>query len=143
MPTINQLIRKGRKIKRRKDKSPALRFTFNTIKNKWAGLRSFVYDKNPVYGDYEMLVRPTVGGGGSGIIIPPEIDTGMHSIDDYIIDPSGKKAESMTDRSYLSRFLSGEQSDSLDMMTETIKRNLDNSFVNVIEDDSQIIYLKE
>ena len=34
MPTINQLIRKGRKIKRRKDKSPALRFTFNTIKNK-------------------------------------------------------------------------------------------------------------
>jgi small subunit ribosomal protein S12 len=34
MPTINQLIRKGRKIKRRKDKSPALRFTFNTIKNR-------------------------------------------------------------------------------------------------------------
>ena len=34
MPTINQLIRKGRKTRRRKDKSPALRFTFNTIKNR-------------------------------------------------------------------------------------------------------------
>ncbi|MBM3944299.1 MAG: 30S ribosomal protein S12, partial [SAR202 cluster bacterium] len=34
MPTTNQLIRKGRADKRRKDKAPALRFTFNTLKNR-------------------------------------------------------------------------------------------------------------
>ena len=34
MPTVNQLVRKGRRTKRKKDKSPALRFTFNTLKNK-------------------------------------------------------------------------------------------------------------
>tara|TARA_Y100001970_G_scaffold240705_1_gene303662 strand:+ start:6229 stop:6684 length:456 start_codon:yes stop_codon:yes gene_type:complete len=33
MPTINQLVRKGRKIKKGKDKAPALRFSFNTLKN--------------------------------------------------------------------------------------------------------------
>ncbi len=33
MPTTNQLVRKGRRAKRRKDKSPALRYTFNSIKN--------------------------------------------------------------------------------------------------------------
>src|SRR5450756_3129394 len=31
MPTINQLIRKGRKVKRRKGKSPALQFTWNSF----------------------------------------------------------------------------------------------------------------
>lgn len=34
MPTINQLIRKGRKAKVRKSKSPALQSTFNTIRNR-------------------------------------------------------------------------------------------------------------
>ncbi len=34
MPTINQLIRKGRKKVTKKTKSPALRFTFNVLKNK-------------------------------------------------------------------------------------------------------------
>ena len=34
MPTTNQLVRKGRKLKRRKDKTPALRFSFNSIKNR-------------------------------------------------------------------------------------------------------------
>ena len=34
MPTINQLIRKGRKKASKKTKSPALRFTYNTLKNK-------------------------------------------------------------------------------------------------------------
>ena len=34
MPTVNQLIRKGRKTKKSKDKAPALRFTFNTLKNR-------------------------------------------------------------------------------------------------------------
>ncbi len=33
MPTINQLIKNGRKTKRGKDKSPALRFSFNSLKN--------------------------------------------------------------------------------------------------------------
>ncbi len=34
MPTINQLIRKGRKKGIKKTKSPALRFTFNALKNR-------------------------------------------------------------------------------------------------------------
>ncbi len=34
MPTINQLVRKGRKKVTKKTKSPALRFTFNVLKNK-------------------------------------------------------------------------------------------------------------
>ena len=34
MPTINQLIRKGRKKAIKKTKSPALRFNYNTLKNK-------------------------------------------------------------------------------------------------------------
>ena len=38
MPTVNQLVRKGRRPKRKKDKAPALRFSFNSIKNK--GFRS-------------------------------------------------------------------------------------------------------
>ena len=38
MPTINQLVRKGRRMKKGKDKSPALRFSFNTLKN--AGFRN-------------------------------------------------------------------------------------------------------
>jgi small subunit ribosomal protein S12 len=34
LPTINQLIRKGRKRGRRKSKAPALRFTYNALNNK-------------------------------------------------------------------------------------------------------------
>ncbi len=34
MPTINQLVRKPRKRQKRKDKSPALSFSFNTLKNR-------------------------------------------------------------------------------------------------------------
>ncbi len=33
MPTASQLVRKGRKSKRRKDKAPALRHIFNSLKN--------------------------------------------------------------------------------------------------------------
>ncbi len=33
MPTINQLIRKSRKKVKKKSKSPALQFSFNTLKN--------------------------------------------------------------------------------------------------------------
>ena len=31
MPTVNQLVRKGRKTKKKKDKSPALRYVFNSL----------------------------------------------------------------------------------------------------------------
>ena len=34
MPTVSQLVRKGRKPKLRKGKSPALRYTFNSLKNR-------------------------------------------------------------------------------------------------------------
>ncbi|NLE75407.1 MAG: 30S ribosomal protein S12 [Chloroflexi bacterium] len=33
MPTINQLIRKGRRSIQKKEKSPALRYTFNALEN--------------------------------------------------------------------------------------------------------------
>ena len=34
MPTTNQLVRKGRRTKRQKDKAPALRFSFNSLKHR-------------------------------------------------------------------------------------------------------------
>lgn len=34
MPTINQLVRKGRKSKAKKSKAPALQFTFNSFKQR-------------------------------------------------------------------------------------------------------------
>ena len=34
MPTINQLVRKGRKVASKKDKTPALSFTYNALKNR-------------------------------------------------------------------------------------------------------------
>jgi small subunit ribosomal protein S12 len=34
VPTINQLVRKGRKPKSRKSKAPALQYTFNSVKNR-------------------------------------------------------------------------------------------------------------
>ena len=38
MPTINQLVRKRRRNQTSKSKSPALQFTFNSLKNKSVGL---------------------------------------------------------------------------------------------------------
>ena len=34
MPTVNQLVRKGRSSKRTKDKSPALNFNYNSLTNR-------------------------------------------------------------------------------------------------------------
>ena len=34
MPTINQLVRKGRKVKKVKTKAPALQYTFNSMKQR-------------------------------------------------------------------------------------------------------------
>lgn len=42
MPTINQLVRKGRKAQVKKNKSPALRFSYNSLK-----LRTFKTTGNP------------------------------------------------------------------------------------------------
>ena len=36
MPTINQLVRKGRKQKRKKSKAPALQYTFNSYRQRRA-----------------------------------------------------------------------------------------------------------
>ena len=48
------------------------------------------------YGDYEVLRRPTMGGpGGAGVIVPKDIDAGIPSIDDYIINPDGSKSKQM------------------------------------------------
>lgn len=35
MPTINQLVRKGRKPKKKKDKTPALSLRYNSLKNRY------------------------------------------------------------------------------------------------------------
>ena len=40
MPTINQLVRKGRKVPTTKSKSPALQHGFNTMKNRQTDRRS-------------------------------------------------------------------------------------------------------
>ena len=34
MPTINQLVRKGRKAKKTKSKAPALQYTLNSVKQR-------------------------------------------------------------------------------------------------------------
>ncbi|HAL48645.1 MAG: 30S ribosomal protein S12 [SAR202 cluster bacterium] len=34
MPTVNQLVRKPRKLKQKKNKAPALSFSFNSLKNR-------------------------------------------------------------------------------------------------------------
>jgi small subunit ribosomal protein S12 len=34
VPTTNQLVRKGRKVKKQKSKSPALQYTFNSFKQR-------------------------------------------------------------------------------------------------------------
>ena len=53
----------------------ATNFNFNTIKNKWAGLRSFVYDKNPVIGFDPIIKNFFWYGalGGYGIQISPAL----------------------------------------------------------------------
>jgi len=59
------------------------------------------------YYDYDLLSRPSVGGSGSGIIIPPA-DDGFPSLDDYIINPDGSKQ--------LKKFIVNNQSDPLNTM---------------------------
>ena len=48
MPTINQLVRKGRKSKRKKNKAPALQYTFNSFKQRRSKLRKGAPQKKGV-----------------------------------------------------------------------------------------------
>mgnify|MGYP001333492375 CR=1 FL=1 len=66
--------------------------------------------------DYDLLSRPGVGVSGSGIIIPPEIDGGFPSVDDYkeIINPDGSKTR------YKSNFLAEDQNTPFDMMVDRV-----------------------
>jgi len=52
MPTINQLIKKGRKNKKTKSKSPVLLYSINKLKNNKKSHKPapFKYDANPVDG---------------------------------------------------------------------------------------------
>ena len=78
------------------------------------------------YGDYEVLRRPTMGGpGGAGVIVPKDIDAGIPSIDDYIINPDGSKQ--------LRSFIAEDQLGSLDTMTESVNNGRLQD-VNVVTD---------
>lgn len=86
--------------------------------------------------DYDLLSRPGVGASGSGIIIPPEMDAGFPSVDDYISNPDGSKT--------LKSMLAENQKDTLDNMIDKIDngrlgdiKDLEN--INVPEDSDIII----
>ena len=79
--------------------------------------------------DYDLLSRPKVGVSGSGIIIPPELDDGFPSVDDYIVNPDGSKT--------LKKFIQGD-SVSLDTMTESVN-NGRLSDVKVVNDLSTLV----
>ena len=40
MPTVNQLVKRSRKTSQRKTKSPALAFSFNSLKNRYSNFKS-------------------------------------------------------------------------------------------------------
>ena len=79
--------------------------------------------------DYDLLSRPKVGVSGSGIIIPPELDDGFPSVDDYIVNPDGSKT--------LKKFIQGD-SVSLGTMTESVN-NGRLSDVKVVNDLSTLV----
>mgnify|MGYP001170509890 CR=1 FL=1 len=62
--------------------------------------------------DYDLMSRPGVGVSGSGIIIPPEMDGGFPSVDDYISNPDGSKT--------LKSMLSEDQNTPFDMMVDRV-----------------------
>ena len=66
--------------------------------------------------DYDLMSRPGVGVSGSGIIIPPEMDGGFPSVDDYkeIMNPDGSKTR------YKSDFLSEDKNEPFDMMVDRV-----------------------
>lgn len=64
--------------------------------------------------DYDLLSRPSVSG--SGIIIPPEMDAGFPSVNDYISNPDGSK----TLKSMLAKNQSNTAGDPFDMMVDRV-----------------------
>ncbi len=84
--------------------------------------------------DYDLRSRPGVGVSGSGIIIPPELDDGFPSVDDYpeMINPDGSKTR------YKRDFLSEKQGVSLGTMTESVN-NGRLSDVKVVNDLSTLV----
>jgi hypothetical protein len=64
--------------------------------------------------DYDLLSRPSVSG--SGIIIPPEADSGFPNVGDYTINPDGSK--SLT--SFLSENQSTTSGDPFNMMIDRV-----------------------
>lgn len=80
--------------------------------------------------DYDLMSRPGVGVSGSGIIIPPEIDSGFPSVDDYkIMNPDGSQTR------YKSDFLAENQSrtagDPFDMMVDRVNNGRMGDIKNV------------
>jgi len=80
--------------------------------------------------DYDLMSRPGVGVSGSGIIIPPEIDAGFPSVDDYkIMNPDGSQTR------YKSDFLAENQSrtagDPFDMMVDRVNNGRMGDIKNV------------
>jgi len=90
--------------------------------------------------DYDLMSRPGVGVSGSGIIIPPEIDAGFPSVDDYISNPDGTK----TLKSALAENQSNTAGDPFNMMVDRVNngrlgdvKNVEN--INVPENTDIII----
>ena len=84
------------------------------------------YGEDPMddvqYGDYEVR-RTGIGSAGSGLIIPREPDSGIPNIgdiDDYITVADPRPGRTREGVIYKKDFLSGDQSDSLDIMTEGV-----------------------
>ena len=77
--------------------------------------------------DYDLMSRPGVGVSGSGIIIPPEIDAGFPSVDDYISNPDGSK----TLKSALAENQSRTAGDPFDMMVDRVNNGRMGDIKNV------------
>ena len=77
--------------------------------------------------DYDLMSRPGVGVSGSGIIIPPELDEGFPSVDDYISNPDGTK----TLKSALAKNQSTTAGDPFDMMVDRVNNGRMGDIKNV------------
>ena len=95
------------------------------------------------YGDYDVR-RAGVGSAGSGLIVPPEPDSGVPNMDDYITVTAPKTGRGGI---YMKDFLSGNQSDSLDIMTEGVNngRVHDMKIIKdtVLPEESEIVIKKD
>ena len=89
--------------------------------------------------DYDLMSRPGVGVSGSGIIIPPEIDEGFPSVNDYISNPDGSKT--------LKSMLSEDQNAPFDMMVDRVNNGRMGDVKDVenikVPEDTDIIINKD